>query len=118
MGDLSVRLMRRMVKFILPDVRTIVPEDTPLIEPVPESLVGLTVPEVIAVHGAKGRGLFKLVLMIPQVLITMRYARKGSRSVAKNPPSANEKADRVFFDELEARARDMGCTAIGYTEIP
>ncbi|MHA1226571.1 MAG: 4Fe-4S dicluster domain-containing protein, partial [Candidatus Hodarchaeales archaeon] len=114
----SVRLMRRMVSFVLQDIRKIVPENTPLIEPAPESSVGLTVPEVVAIHGPKGRGLFKLILMVPYVLKTMRYARKSSRSITKKPHDAKNLADKEFFDELEAYAKDMGCTAIGYTEVP
>jgi len=114
----AVKAMRRVVSFVLPDVHKFVPENTSFVYPVPESSLGLTVPEVVALHGSKGWGLLKLVLLIPYILRTMRYARKSSKSIANNLDNSKKHADKSFFDDLEEYARQLGCTALGYTKVP
>ncbi len=118
MKKLKVGLTRKTVSFILSDVRKLVPEGTPLIEPSPNSPVGMRVPEVIAVNGNIGWQALKLFAVLPYILKTAFYARKSVRSIKKNPPNAKKKVDEEFFRELESYARKLGISAIGYTEVP
>ncbi|WP_346766020.1 4Fe-4S dicluster domain-containing protein [Thermococcus sp. M39] len=115
---LKVKIARKFVSFILPDVRKLVPEGTPLIEPSPNSPIGMRVPEVIAVSGNIGWHALKLFAVLPYLLKTVFYARKSVMSIKKNPPNAKKKADEKFFRELESYARKLGISAIGYTEVP
>jgi predicted fused transcriptional regulator/phosphomethylpyrimidine kinase len=116
--SLKVRIARRIVSWVLPDIRKLVPEGTPLVEPSPSSPEGKRVPEVVAVSGRMGWYAVKLVFILPYALKAMYYARKCVKSVKRNPPNARRKADGEFFRELEAYARKPGISAIGYTEVP
>lgn len=60
----------------------------------------------------------KLLIILPYILKTMYYARKCVKSVEKNPLNAKKKADEKFLEELETQARNLGISAIGYTEVP
>lgn len=122
MGKIKIGLIRRFVDFALPHPGRAVPEDTPLIEPSPNSPEGMAVPEVIAVHGDLRGHMLKVLSasphLLPHLLRALYYARKSSRSIKRLPPDARRKADESFFEELEAYARELGCSAVGYTEVP
>ncbi|KPU62844.1 [Fe-S]-binding protein [Thermococcus sp. EP1] len=115
---MKIRITRKFVSFILPDVQKLVPRNTPLVEPSPTSPIGMRVPEVIAVSGKIGWHALKLFTVLPYILKTAFYARRSVRSIKKNPPSAKKKAGGKFFKELELYAKKLGISAIGYTEIP
>ncbi len=117
-SGLKVRIAKWIVSWVLPDIRELVPKGTLLVEPSPNSPEGMRIPEVVAVSGNLGWHALKLLVIVPYVLKTMYYARKCVRSIRKNPPEAKKKADREFFKELEAYARRLGVSAIGYTEVP
>jgi len=118
MTDLKVRLTRKMVSFILPDIRKLVPKDTQLIEPSPNSSKGMRVPEVIAISGHIGWHVLKILAVVPCLFKTMFYARKGVKSIISNPCDAEKKANEKFFKEIEAYAKKLGCSSIGYIKVP
>lgn len=118
LASLKARIVRKVMSWILPDVREPIPEGTPLIAPSPNSPEGMRVPEVVAVSGRMGWRVLKLLLVLPYILETAYYARKCVRSVLENPPNAKRVADSGFFKELEAYARTLGISAIGYTKVP
>ncbi|NJE85922.1 epoxyqueuosine reductase [Thermococcus sp. CX2] len=118
MTSLKVKLARKFVSFVLPDVRKLVPPGTQVIEPSPSSFDGRTVPEVVAIHGRPGIHILKMLVIIPYLIKTAYYARKSIKSVRKNPKNPKRVADEEFFRELEAYAKELGVSAIGYTEVP
>ena len=116
--SLKVKIAKRIVSWVLSDIRKLVPEGTPLIEPSPSSPEGKRVPEVIAVSGHLGWHALKLLVILPYILKTMYYARKCIKSIRKNPLNAKKKANEEFFKELETHARKLGISSIGYTNVP
>lgn len=115
---LKVRIIRRMISWIAPDIRDIVPENTPVIEPSPRSPVGYMVPEFVAIHGSPGIHILKILAVLPHFLKTAFYAWRCPRSVKRNPSNAARSADPEFFKELEEYAKKLGVSAVGYTEVP
>jgi epoxyqueuosine reductase QueG len=118
MTSLKVKLAKKFVSFVLSDMRKLVPEETSIIEPSPNSFDGKTVPEVVAIHGRPGIHILKMLIALPYLMKTAYYARKSIKSINKNPKNPKKTADKEFFHELEEYARKLGIVAVGYTEVP
>jgi len=113
-----VKIAKRIISWVLPDIPNTGSRGNPLIEPAPNSPEGMRFPEGIAVSGRLGWHALKLIVILPYVSKTMYYARKCVKSVKKNPLNAKKKADKEFFRELETYARKLDISAIGYTKAP
>lgn len=60
----------------------------------------------------------KMLLVLPYALKTIYYARKSIKSVRKNPANPRRGVDEGFIKDLEALARELGVSAVGYTRVP
>jgi epoxyqueuosine reductase len=118
MKNIKIKLTKKFVDYVLPDIRKVVPKDTPLVEPTPISPKGMRVPEVVAIEGDAGWQALKLLVTLPSLLKTLYYARRSSKSIKRLLKNVNKKADKNFFKELEAYTKKLGCSDIGYTEVP
>lgn len=115
----KLALVRRFVSFVFPDIIGLVPPETPLVRPAPDSPEGILVPEFVALHGRIGPSLLMFFLaIVPYFGRTAYRLRQSRKSVARNPRTPQEVADAGFFRELEERARALGVSAVGYTQVP
>jgi Pyruvate/2-oxoacid:ferredoxin oxidoreductase delta subunit len=108
----------RMKAPSLPNLENYVPKDTVFVEPAENSHMGLSVPEVVFTYGNKKTHIKKIPYIFPNLIKAIFNAVISYRSLRKNPAQAQKKADKVFFQNLENYARKLGCTNIGYTEVP
>ncbi|MBC7224880.1 MAG: epoxyqueuosine reductase [Anaerolineae bacterium] len=119
MAGRRLALVRRFVSFVFPDIVGFVPANTPLVRPAPGSPMGILVPELVALHGRIGPSLLRFFLAVAPYLGRTAYrSRESRKSVARNPRRPQEVADARFFQELEERARALGVSAVGYTQVP
>jgi len=118
MKKLKIELTKKFVSFVLPDIRNIIPDGTSLVIPSQKSPKGVRVPEVIAISGNVGLNILKILIALPYLLKTIHYAKKSSRTIKKLPQNAKKKANEKFFKELEVYSKNLGCSDIGYTEVP
>jgi epoxyqueuosine reductase len=117
--NLRVKIARRIVSWVLPDIRKFVPSGTPLIEPSPDSPVGMRVPEVVAIYGQlRLRDILKLLIVSPYALKTMYYSRKSIKSIRRNTKNTKKHVEMDFFSEFEKYARELGISIVGYTRVP
>lgn len=107
-------------KFLKQKIEDFLPPGTELVEPDENSRIGRIVPEIVLTYGRKKNLLWKLLQVLPNLLSARRSINSGLRSLKDNPEPglAGRKAEPELFGALEDYARSLGCSGIGYTEVP
>jgi len=118
MVDLSLSVLRRVLSVVFPDIRKLAPKEIKLIEPSDRSPEGFTVPEIVIRYGHLGKHPRNAVPVVPHFLRALYYSTRCYRSVKRSLPDPKGKADEGFLRELEGYARELGCSKVGYTEVP
>jgi len=71
MKELKIRLVQKMISFILPNIKKLITKNTSLLMASPNPPKGMRVPEVIATDRYGRRHELKILLLIPYLLKTI-----------------------------------------------
>ncbi len=102
----------------LPHIKNFIPPGIEPILPSESAHQGLSVPEVIFTYGHKEKHIRNMPHIFPNLIKAFLNARKSYRSLRKNPLNFKTTADPEFFQDLEKYACSLGCSRVGYSEVP
>jgi len=107
-----------MIKPKLPEIADYIDNLTPTIKAGDNAHEGYIVPEIIFTYGDPKSQMFKMLSFLPTILKTLLNSFKSYKSVKKNPVKPKTTADTNLFDEFKIRAQNLGCSSVGFTEVP
>ncbi len=97
----------------VPNIKDHIPKGFPVIEPVVESHLGLSVPEIIFTYGDKARVIPYLPHVITKMIKVIFRVLLSYKSLKKNIPLTKTETTHEITQELEKIAFDLGVKRFG-----
>ncbi len=101
-----------------PDIKDYIPQDIPVIGPVEDSHLGLSVPEIIFTHGDKKKVLPFIPHIITKMLRSIYQVKRSYKSLEENRTLDKKELTPEIKEGLEKLVMELGVSQIGYTKVP